>query len=136
MVENIDPSATGSSIGIFITESDPWREDKTQDRFSIQQNKIPYPKPKARKHNRFIKELKAIAKKANTTPMEYFKNTFLPYLDSKCSKQNLAYAKKELGFCVVKEDDATHISEQLKKAIKSLPKKEQKRLESLKNKNF
>ena len=33
-----------------------------------------FKKPKARKHNRFIKELKAIAKKANTTPMEYFKN--------------------------------------------------------------
>ena len=42
-----------------------------------------FPKPKPRKHNRFIKELKATAKKANTTPMKYFKNTFLPYLESK-----------------------------------------------------
>ena len=91
-----------------------------------------FPKPKVRKHNRFIKELKASAKKANTTPMEYFKNTFVPYLESKYSKQTLAYAKKELGFFVVKDDDTTPISEQLKKAIKSLPKKERKRLEALK----
>ena len=91
-------------------------------------------KPKARKHNRFIKELKAIAKKANTTPMEYFKNIFLPYLESKYSKQTLAYAKKELRFSIVKDDDTTPISEQLKKAIKSLPKKERERLESLKRK--
>ena len=53
-------------------------------------------------------------------------------LTTKKSNSFLAYAKKELGFCVVKEDDATHISEQLKKVIKSLPKKEQKRLEALK----
>ena len=93
-----------------------------------------FKKPKPRKHNRFIKELKAIAKKANTTPMEYFNNTFLPYLESKCSKQNLAYVKKELGFFVVKEDNTTPISEQLEKAIKSLPKKERERLEILKRK--
>ena len=68
--------------------------------------------------------------------MEYFNNTFLPYLESKCSKQNLAYAKKELGFSVVKEDNSTPISEQLEKAIKSLPKKERERLETLKYKNF
>ena len=68
--------------------------------------------------------------------MEYFKNTFLPYLESKCSKQNLAFAKKELGFFVVKEDNTTPISEQLEKAIKSLPKKERGRLETLKNKKF
>lgn len=91
-----------------------------------------FKKPKARKHSRFIKELKVIAKKTNTTPMEYFKNTFLPYLESKCSKQNLAYAKKELGFFVVKEDNSTPISEQFKKVIKSLPKKERERLGSLK----
>ena len=101
--------------------------ERRQERFS---------KPKPRKHNRFIKELKAIAKKANTTPMEYFNNTFLPYLENKYSKQNLSYAKKVLGFFVVKENDSTPISEQLKKVIKSLPKKEQKRLEVLKNKNF
>ena len=95
-----------------------------------------FPKPKARKYNRFIKELKAIAKKANTTPMEYFKNTFLPYWEGKYSKQTLSYAKKGLGIYVVKEDDTTPISEQLEKAIKSLPKKEQKRLKALKNKNF
>ena len=95
-----------------------------------------FKKPKPRKHNRFIKELKAIAKKANTTPMEYFNNTFLPYLESKCSKQNLAYAKKELGFFVVKEDNSTPISEQLEKVINKLPKKERERLEALKNKNF
>lgn len=100
----------------------------------IEQRQKLFPKPKARKHNRFIKELKAIAKKANTTPMEYFKNTFLPYLESKCSKQNLAYAKKELGFFVVKEDNSTPISEQLKKVIKSLPKKERERLAALKRK--
>ena len=100
----------------------------------IEQRQKLFPKPKARKHNRFIKELKAIAKKANTTHMEYFKNTFLPYLESKCSKQNLAYAKKELGFFVVKEDNTTPISEQLEKAIKSLPKKERERLETLKRK--
>ena len=56
----------------------------------IERRQSLFNKPKPRKHNRFIKELKAIAKKANTTPMEYFKNTFLPYLESKCSKQNLA----------------------------------------------
>lgn len=93
-----------------------------------------FKKPKAYKHNHFIKELKAIAKKANTTPMNYFKNTFLPYLKGKYSKQNLAYAKKELGFFVVKEDNSTPISKQLKKAIKSLPKKERERLEPLKRK--
>ncbi len=93
-----------------------------------------FKKPKPRKNNRFIKELKAIAKKANTTPMEYFKKTFLPYLESKYSKQTLAFAKKELGFFVVKEDNSTPISEQLKKVIKSLPKKEQIRLEALKRK--
>lgn len=93
-----------------------------------------FKKPKVCKHNRFIKELKAIAKKANTTPMEYFKNTFLPYAENKYSKQNLAFAKKELGFFVVKEDNSTPISEQLKKAIKSLPKKERERLETLKRK--
>ena len=68
--------------------------------------------------------------------MEYFKNTFLPYLENKYSKQTLAFVKKELGFFVVKEDNSTPISEQLKKAIKSLPKKERERLEALKNKNF
>ena len=93
-----------------------------------------FKKPKERKHARFIKELKAIAKKANTTPMEYFEKTFLLYLESKCSKQNLAYAKKELGFYVVKENDLTPIPEQLKKVIKSLPKKVRERLESLKRK--
>ena len=93
-----------------------------------------FKKPKPRKHNRFIKELKAIAKKANTTPMEYFKDTFLPYLNKKYSKQNLSFAKKELGFYVVKEDDKIPISEQLEKVITSLPKKEQKRLEALKRK--
>ena len=66
--------------------------------------------------------------------MEYFENTFVPYLESKCSKQTLAYAKKELGFFVVKEDDTTPISEQLKKVIKSLPKKEQKKIRSIKKK--
>ncbi len=91
-----------------------------------------FKKPKPRKHNRFIKELKAIAKKANTTPMEYFKKTFLPYLESKYSKQTLAFAKKELGFFVIKEDNSTPISEQLEKVIKSLPKKERERLEALK----
>lgn len=65
-------------------------------------------------------------------PMEYFKNTFLPYLESKCSKQNLAYAKKELGFFVVKEDNSTPISEQLESIVKRLPKKERARLEALK----
>ena len=95
-----------------------------------------FKKPKARKHSRFVKELKVIAKKANTTPMEYFKNTFLPYLESKCSKQNLAYAKKELGFFVVKEDNSTPISDQLKNIIMRLPKKERERLEALKNKKF
>ena len=64
--------------------------------------------------------------------MEYFKNIFLPYLESKYSKQTLAFAKKELGFFVVKKDNSTPISEQLKKVIKSLPKKERERLESLK----
>ena len=93
-----------------------------------------FKKPKARKHSRYIKELKAIAKKANTTPMEYFNNTFLPYLENKCSKQTLAFAKKELGLFVVKEDNSIPISEQLKKVIKSLPKKERERLETLKNK--
>ena len=68
--------------------------------------------------------------------MEYFKNTFLPYLESKCSKQNLAYAKKELGFFVVKEDNSTPIAEQLESIVKRLPKKERERLEALKNKNF
>ena len=66
--------------------------------------------------------------------MEYFEKTFLLYLESKCSKQNLAYAKKELGFYVVKENDLTPIPEQLKKVIKSLPKKVRERLESLKRK--
>ena len=100
----------------------------------IERRQALFNKPKPRKHNRFIKELKVIAKKTNTTPMEYFKNTFLPYLESKCSKQNLAYAKKELGFFVVKDDNSTPISEQLEKAIKSLPKKERERLEILKRK--
>lgn len=93
-----------------------------------------FPKPKERRYERFIKELKAIAKKANTTPMEYFKNTFLPYLENRCSKQTLAYAKKELGFYIVKEDDATPISVQLEKVIKSMPKKEQEKFVALKRK--
>lgn len=91
-----------------------------------------FKKPKARKHSRFIKVLKAIAKKANTTPMEYFNSTFLPYLESKCSKQTLAFAKKELGVIVVKEDNSTPISDQLKSIIMRLPKKERERLENLK----
>ena len=100
----------------------------------IERRQALFNKPKPRKHNRFIKELKVIAKKTNTTPMEYFKNTFLPYLESKCSKQNLAYAKKELGFFVVKEDNSTPISDQLKNIIMRLPKKERERLEILKRK--
>ena len=90
-----------------------------------------FAKPEKVNHKGFIKELVKVAKKANMKPMGYYKTKLLPYMRSKYDKQGLQFAKKELGFYVVQENDSRPISEQIEEIIKRLPNKAQKYWQTL-----